>query len=164
MLPVPDVGAMEVMFGVNAENGTALLVREPLVTTTFPLVRPLGAKTTIKPSDQVVTMADAPLNVTPPETLPKFAPAMVTVVPGIPLAGLSDVMVGAGTVNATPLLSTPEAVTTTFPILATRGTEVVMLVAEKPEIVAATPLNLTKGVVAPKLAPVMVTGVPAAPD
>src|SRR5712664_452990 len=70
------------------------------------------------------------------------------------------------TVNCTPLLAIPPAVTTTLPVVAPAGTSATMLVALQLVGVATVPLNLTVLVpcVAPKFAPVIVTEVPTSPD
>ena len=47
----------------------------------------------------------------------------------------------ASTVNATPLLATPDTVTTTFPVVAPAGTGATMLLALQLVGVAAVPLN-----------------------
>jgi hypothetical protein len=74
-------------------------------------------------------------------------------------------MAGAS-VKATPLLATPETVTTTLPVLAPAGTWTRMLVALQVVTVAATPLNATvlAPCVAPKFTPVMVTAALTTPD
>ena len=66
----------------------------------------------------------------------------------------------------TPLLSTPLACTTTFPVVAPDGTGATMLVALQLVGVVAVPLNLTVLLpwVEPKLDPVIVTDAPTAPD
>lgn len=65
----------------------------------------------------------------------KFFPAMVTVVPGSPVAGVSEVIIGA-TVNVTPLLCNPPALTTTFPVVAPVGTVATMLLSVQLDVVA----------------------------
>ena len=56
--------------------------------------------------------------------------------------GDNVVMLGvASTVNATPLLATPDTVTTTFPVVAPAGTGATMLLALQLVGVAAVPLN-----------------------
>jgi len=75
-------------------------------------------------------------------------------------------MLGAETtVKLDPLLATPLAFTTTFPLLAPLGTVTPMLVPLQLLTVAVVPLNVTKPLpcVAPKFAPVMVTAAPTAP-
>jgi hypothetical protein len=47
------------------------------------------------------------------------------------------------TVKLTPLLDSPPTVTTTFPLVAAFGTDVVMLVGLQFVTVAAVPLNVT---------------------
>lgn len=70
------------------------------------------------------------------------------------------------TVKLTPLLATPLTVTRTFPVVAPLGTGTTMLGSLQLVGVATVPLNVTVLVplVAPKLAPVIVTDVPAGPD
>jgi hypothetical protein len=67
------------------------------------------------------------------------------------------------TVNSTPLLGTPPAVTTTLPVVAPVGTDVAMLVAVQLVTVAVIPLNVTAPA-DPKFDPVIVTGVPTIPE
>jgi len=62
----------------------------------------------------------------------------VTLVGKIPTRGSKPV-----TVKPTPLLATPPTVTTTFPLVALLGTDVVMLVGLQLVTVAAVPLNVT---------------------
>lgn len=70
--------------------------------------------------------------------------------------------VGMVTVKAALLLAIPPTVTTTLPVVAPLGTDVLTLLAAQLEGMAATPLNVTVLVpcVAPKLTPVMVTDAP----
>ncbi len=69
---------------------------------------------------------------------------MVTATPIAPEAVDKLVMLGAGTtVNDTPLLFTPLAVTTTLPVVAPVGTVVTIDVALQLVAVAVVPLNLT---------------------
>jgi hypothetical protein len=75
-------------------------------------------------------------------------------------------MLGAGiTVKVEPLLGTPPTVTTTGPVVAPAGTEVIMLVALQFKIAAIVPLNITvlEPTEAPKFVPVMVICAPTAP-
>ena len=62
---------------------TPLLAAPPTVTTTFPVVAPLGTGTTMLVALQLVGVAAVPLNVTVlvPCVAPKFVPAIVTEVP-----------------------------------------------------------------------------------
>ena len=77
-----------------------------------------------------------------PWVAPKFVPVIVTDVPTAADVGDRVVMLGvASTVNATPLLATPDTVTTTFPVVAPAGTGATMLLALQLVGVAAVPLN-----------------------
>jgi len=146
-----------------------LLAAPDTVTTTFPVVTPLVTGTTIFVALQLVGVTVAPLNLTVlvPCVVPKFVPVIVTDDPTAPEEGLRLVMFGVGkTVNATPLLATPDTNTTTFPVVAPLGTDTTMLVALQLVGVAVVPLNVTMPVpcVAPKFVPVIVTDVPTAPE
>jgi hypothetical protein len=92
----PLVGERLVRVGVTV-NGRPLLASDVTVTTTLPVVAPLGTGTTMLDADQLVGVAVVPLNVTVLEPLlaPKFAPLIVTEVPAAPLAGDRLVNVGA---------------------------------------------------------------------
>ena len=87
-------------------NATALLAAPPTVTTTAPVVAPVGTGTTMLVFDQLVGAAAVPLNVTVlvPCGDPKFAPVIVTAVPEEPLVGerlAIDGLVVAATVTDT---------------------------------------------------------------
>jgi hypothetical protein len=75
---------------------TPLLATPPTVTTTFPVVAPLGTGATILVALQLVGVAAVPLNVTVlvPCVAPKFVPAIVTAVPTGPDVGDRPEMVG----------------------------------------------------------------------
>jgi len=118
---------------------------------------------------QPVRVAVVPLNLTVlvPCAAPKFVPVIVIEVPKAPEFGLKLAIVGAvPTVKFRPLLSWPLAVTSTLPVVAPFGTGTTMLVAFQLAGMAVVPLNVTVLVpcTAPKLAPVIVTDAPAAPD
>ncbi len=139
------------------------------MTTTLPLVAPVGTGTVIVVAFQLVGVAVVPakLTVLMPCVEPKFVPVIVTDVPTAPEVGDRLVMLGVGTtVNDTPALDTPLAVTTTLPVVAPLGTDATMVVALQLVGVAAVPLNVTVLVpcVAPKFVPVIVTDVPTAPE
>ena len=94
-------------------------------------------------------------------------PVIATRVPIGPAGGARLAIVGVGkTVNATPLLATPFTVTTTFPLVAAAGTGTLIVVPFQLFGVAGVPLKVTVLVpcVAPKVVPVIVTTVPAAPE
>jgi len=166
----PEVGLRLVMPGVGSTvNVTPLLTTPPTVTTTLPVVAPVGTFATMLVALQLVGVAAVPLNVIVlvPCVAPKFVPAMVTEVPTGPEVGLRLVIPGVGsTVKAMPLLATPAAVTTTLPVVAPAGTDTTMLEALQLEGVASVPLNVTVLApwVAPKFVPVIVTEVPTAPE
>src|SRR6266568_2512889 len=168
----PEVGLRLLMVGeevVATVNVTLLLATPPTVTTTLPVVAPVGTGAAILVALQLVGAAAVPLNVTvlDPCNAPKFVPVMVTEVPTAPEVGLRLAMLGAVvTVKATPLLPTPPTVTTTLPVVAPVGTGTTMLVALQLVGVAAMPLNVTvlDPCEAPKFVPVMVTDVPTGPD
>ncbi len=85
---------------------TPLLAPPLVVTTTFPVVAPLGTGATMLPLPQFVGVEGVPLNVTVGCTNPKFAPVIVTGVLIDPDAGDRLVIVGGEvTVKATPLLA-----------------------------------------------------------
>jgi hypothetical protein len=92
--------------GAVTVKADALLATPPTVTTTFPVVAPLGTGTTMLLADQVVGVPAVPLKVTRlvPCVAPKFVPAIVTEVPTGPAAGDTLVIVGpelAATVKGT---------------------------------------------------------------
>jgi len=168
----PDVGLRLVMLGGGTVTVklTPLLATPPTVTTTFPVVAPLGTGATMLVALQLAGVVAVPLNVTVfvPCVAPKLAPAIVTDVPTNPDVGFRLVMLGAGTVTVkvTPLLATPPTVTTTLPVVAPAGTGATMLAALQLVGVAAVPLSVTVLVpcVAPKLAPLIVTDIPTTPE
>jgi hypothetical protein len=133
-------------------------------TTTLPVVAQAGTAVTIEVDVQLVVAAVVPLNVTAPVD-PKLAPEIVTDAPTVPDVGDKAVMLGTGTtVNASPLLFIPLAVTTTFPLVAPVGTVATIDVAvQLAMVVAVVVLNFSVPCVVPKFAPVIVTDAPTAP-
>jgi hypothetical protein len=124
---------------------TPLLATPPTVTTTFPVVAPVGTDVTRLVALQLVTIAAVLLNVTVllPCVEPKFVPVIVSAVPTDPEVVERLVILGVGTtVKPTPLLATPPTVTTTFPVVAPVGTDVTRLTALQLVTVAAVPLNV----------------------
>ena len=167
----PDVGLRLVIVGVaSTVKLDPLLATPPTVTTTFPVVAPVGTFATMLVALQLlIVVAVVPLNVTVlvPCVAPKFVPVIVTDAPTAPDVGLRLVIVGvASTVKFDPLLATPPTVTTTFPVVAPAGTGTTMLVALQLVGVDEVPLNFTVLVpcVDPKFVPVIVTDAPTAPD
>lgn len=144
----PETGFKLVMLGAVevTVNVTALLATPLAVTTTLPVVAPVGTGTPMLVALQLVGVALIPLNVTVlvPWLAPKFVPVMVTGVAMVPDVGLRLEMLGvARTVKVTPLLATPLTVTITLPVVAPAGTGTTMLVALQPVGVAVVPLNFT---------------------
>jgi hypothetical protein len=149
-------------------NEEPLLFTPLAFTTTLPVVAPVGAVATIDVAVQLpIAVAVVPLNATVlvPCVVPKFVPVIVTDAPTAPVVGDKLVMLGAGTtVNDTPLLFTPPAVTTTLPVVVPVGTVATIDVAVQLVIVVAVVvLNFTVPWVVPKLVPVIVTEAPTAP-
>jgi hypothetical protein len=165
----PLVGERLVRLGGTVTvNVRLLLARPPTVTTTFPVVAPVGTGTTMLVADQLVGVAVVPLNVTVlvPLVAPKPVPAIVTAVPTGPLVGDRLVRLGGTvTVNVRPLLARPPTVTTTLPLVAPVGTGTTTLVDDQLVGVVLVPLKVTvlAPCVAPKLVPVIVTLVPTGP-
>src|SRR5438876_11426930 len=97
---------------------TPLLATPPTVTTTFPVVAPLGADATMLVALQLVVLAVVPLKVTVP-VVPKLVPVMVTAVPTGPVVGFRLVMAGADAATAlsSRMPAIPATVTTTFPVV-----------------------------------------------
>jgi hypothetical protein len=83
---------------VGTVKETALLFIVPTVTTTLPLVAPIGTGTVMLVALQFVGTATIPLKVTVlvPWIAPKFTPMIVTGVPGKPEKGDSFKMPGDG--------------------------------------------------------------------
>ena len=145
---IPEVGDRLVMFGADTTVNDLVLLATPLtVTTTFPVVAPVGTVVTMEVALQlVIIVAVVVLNFTVlvPCVAPKFVPVIVTDAPTAPDVGERLVMLGVGnTVKDLPLLSTPLACTTTLPVLAPVGTGTAMDVALQLVGVAEVPLNFT---------------------
>jgi hypothetical protein len=109
---VVDAGLMETTMGWVTVKLMPLLATPPTVTTTFPVVAPVGTGATMLVALQFVGVGVAPLNLTVllPCVAPKFAPVMVTAVPTTPDAGLMLVM--AGVDDPPPVLPVPAGRTT----------------------------------------------------
>ncbi len=166
----PEVGDRLAMVGGGTTvKLTAALATPDTVTTTPPVVAPVGTGTTIFAAAQLVGVPSVPLKVTVlvPWVAPKFVPVTVTEAPTAPDVGDRAVMLGVGkTVKLAPLLSTPLANTTTFPVVAPVGTGTTMLVSLQLAGVPALPLNSTVPLpcVAPKPVPVMLIEAPTGPE
>lgn len=165
----PLLGENPSTVGVPGTVKAVLLVAVPpgVVTVIRPVVAPFGTVAVIFASESTVKLADVRLNFTVVAPV-RFVPLIVTEVPGAPLVGEKDVMVGAGgdvlTVNSVALVPVPDGVVTEIgPDWAPFGTVAVILVSEfTVKVVADLFLNLTS--VAPvKFVPLTVTTVPTGP-
>lgn len=150
-------------------NSRPLLGRPFTVTTTLPVVAPMGTGTTMPVPFQLVGVASVPLKVTvlAPCVGPKLLPVRVTEVPTEPTFVERLLMVGGiMTVKRTPLLERAPTVTTTLPVVAPPGTGTTMLVSLQLVGGAVVPLKRTTLApwIAPKLVPVIVTEVPIGPE
>jgi hypothetical protein len=110
----PDVGDRLVMLGADTTvNDDPLLATLLTVTTTLPVVAPVGTVATIEVALQLpIVVAVVPLNFTvlDPCVEPKFVPVIVTDAPMAPEVGDKLVILGVGsTVKDDPLLFTPLA-------------------------------------------------------
>jgi hypothetical protein len=145
----PEVGLRLVMLGGTITvKRTPLLARPPTVTTTLPVVAPLGTGTTILVALQLVGVAAVPLNATVllPCVEAKFVPVMVIEVPAGPEVGLMLVMLGA-IAKLAALLAAPDTTTLTATFVnADRlaGTIATTLVLLQPVTVAVDEPNITE--------------------
>jgi hypothetical protein len=101
--PVAGLRDVSVGAGGLTVNGNGLLATNPTVTTTLPVVAPLGTFTVMLLSPQVAAVPAAmPLNVTVllPCIAPKLVPPIVTAVPATPEAGDKIVMLRSSAVPA----------------------------------------------------------------
>jgi hypothetical protein len=134
-------------------DGSGVTVKELLlvglpftVTVNGPVDAPDGTKVMMLVSLQLATTAVVPFNeiVLLPCVDPKPMPVMATSVPTTPEVGDTLVIPNpSSTVKLMPLLATPDADTTTFPVVASAGTVTTMLVALQLVGVASVPLKLT---------------------
>ena len=121
----PAFGETLLMVGAEVTvKFTPALAWVPTVTVTGPLVAPAGTDVTIDVLLQLVGVAATPLKLTVllPWEVPKFDPAIVTMVPTLPVSGLRLLIAGAGTVKEMELLAVPPTVTTKLPVAAPFGT------------------------------------------
>jgi hypothetical protein len=96
----PDVGERLVILGAETTVKVLPLLAAPdTVTTTFPVVAPLGTFATILVAPQLVAVAVVPLNFTVllPWVEPKLVPVIVTEAPTAPDVGERLVILGAAT-------------------------------------------------------------------
>jgi len=166
----PDVGERLVMLGAaTTVKFTPLLFTPLALTITLPVLAPVGTVATMDAALQLVIVAAVFKNFTvpPPCVDPKFVPAIVTEAPTAPVVGERLLILGAATtVKVIGLLATPLAFTVTLPDDTPVGTVATMDVAVQLVIVAVVVTNFTEPLpcVEPKLAPVIVTDAPTAPE
>jgi len=139
------------------------------VTKNDPDDAPDGTFTIMLISLQLATGTVVPLSeiVLVPCVAPNPVPVMATSDPTAPAVGERFVMLSVSTtVKLMPLLATPFALTSTFPVVAPDGTGTAMLVAFQLAGVASVPLKVTVLVpwVDPKFVPVIVIEVPTVPE
>src|SRR5713226_566933 len=104
----PLVGLKPLMVGASTSNTTPLLCNPLAVTTTLPLVAPLGTTAVMLVSVQLVVAAGWPLKVTVPVVPVKLFPAIVIDAPRSPLDGIRLLMLGCltgGPLSAAPIRS-----------------------------------------------------------
>jgi hypothetical protein len=162
----PEVGDTLEIMGSTVKL-TPLLAPPSIVTTTSPVVAPVGTVTISVVLVPLVTVAGVPLKATifAASVVEKFVPVILTVDPTAPDVGDRLAIVGVGTtVKLTPLLDRLPTVTTTFPVVAPVGTIAVMLVVPVVELSAPVPLKYTEDSLSEKFVPVITTAVPAGPD
>jgi len=163
---IPDDGDKLEIPGVTVKP-TPLLGAPLTLTTTLPVLAPLGTGAAMLVMLQLVGVAAVPLNVTvlEPWVEPKLAPLMVTEVVTRPDDGETPVIEGV-MVKTAVVLAIPLTVTATLPVVAPEGTGTTILVALQLVGVAAVPLNVTVLLPCeePKLVPVIVTEVPTGPE
>jgi hypothetical protein len=170
---VAVVGESVVMVGVEllTVKGWPLLGTPPTVTTTLPVIAPVGTVATIAPGFQLMMVAATPpkVAVLEPCDEPKFDPEMVTEVPTGPEAVLRAVITGAELVmvNVAPDEAPAESVTVTVaePAVAIRlaGTAAISCVEFANVVVSGV---LPQSTVAPeaKFVPFTVSAKPALPE
>ncbi len=92
----PVLGVSDVMLGAAVTVKLTPLLAVPTVTTTLPVVAPVGTVAVMLDAPQLVVVAVVPLNLTVlvPLVDPKFDPAITMEDPTAPVLGVSDVMLG----------------------------------------------------------------------
>lgn len=125
---------------------TPALETPETVTTTFPLVAPVGTVAVMLVGLHDVAVAGVPLKVTVlvPCVEPKFVPVIVTEELTAPDVGERLVIVGIGTTVKVPaVVAKPSTVTTRLPVVAPLGTNAWISWSLHDDAVAAVPLNVT---------------------
>lgn len=166
---LPEFGLTEEMLKLEfTVKFTPLLAVPPTVTTTLPVVAPVGTSAVIKLSLQLVAVAVVPLNFTvlEPWLAPNPAPVIATLAPIPPLAGDRLVIPGpVVTVNVDPLLVPLPTVTRTGPVVAPAGTGTLIRPVAQLVGDARTPLKVITlaPCVDPKFDPLTLTIRPTGP-
>ena len=140
----PELGDKLVMLGVGRNvKFTPLLALPAVVTTTGPVLAPLGTDTAIWESLQLLGDVTVPFKVTvlEPCVKPKVVPVMVNVAPNGPEGGDKLVMFGT-TVKFTLLLAMPPTAMTNGPVLEPAGIGTLICVLPQLEGVAGVPLKV----------------------
>ena len=165
----PLSGVILVIRGLLIVKGMELLQNPFCRICALPELEPDATVVITCPSLQLTTCPGAvPSQTLPlPWVAPKPDPAIVTCVPATPEFGDTlDITGYVITVKFKPLLATPPTVTTTLPVVAPVGTRPTIRVTLQLAGVTVAPLRVTvlDPWVEPKLEPVIVTCVPAAPE
>src|SRR5260370_14068132 len=168
----PAMGEMAVIESCSTLNATPLLVMPARVNVTLPLVAVCGTVTFTKVSlKETILVAWTPLNCMElaPWVAPKPVPCSWIRAPVPAAEGTSVVITGFSGVKIwLALLEMPLTTTVTGPTVAVAGTVATTEVdVQLPAVgVTVTPLNFTilESRLVPKFVPVMVIGVPTAPE
>jgi len=144
---MPLLGLKEAIVGGGTVKSSVLVAVPPaVVTLILPVEAPFGTVAVICVAESSVNVEAIPLNFTLLAPV-KFAPVTVTCVPGSPLFGVKEAMVGAGgmTVKSVALSALPAALLTLIlPVVATTGTVARICVSDATvKVVAGAPLNFT---------------------
>jgi hypothetical protein len=163
LAPLAPVDGVKLVIRGATTKLDALVAAPPgvVVTPIAPVVALAGTVAVICVLESTTNVALMPLNRTD-VTPAKLAPAIATLEPGMPVAGVNPVIRGAA-MKLAVLAAVPMGVATRIgPVVASAGTTAVIRVPVFIEKVAEAPLNVTD--VAPaKLVPLMVTLIPTAP-
>jgi hypothetical protein len=174
MLMRPVCCTSPAVYGDGGMKKSSLLMALPwaVITEIRPDPVPLGTVVAIEVAVAEFTVVRAILNRVsfPPRLVLKLVPVTVTAVPGVPIAGVNPVIVGAPveevTVKTELLAAEPLGeVTAMNPVVAPAGTVVTIFVVVEEVTEAVTPLNATVFWLGVALNPVpkIVTIVPTAP-
>ena len=143
--PLPGVN--EAIAGGGTVKSSVLVAVPPaVVTVILPVEAPFGTLAVICVAESSVNVEAIPLNFTLLAPV-KFVPVTVTCMPGRPLFGVNDAIVGGGgiTVKLVALSTLPAALLTLIlPVVAPTGTVARICVSDVTvKVVAGAPLNFT---------------------